>query len=354
MAPRRFEIVEASKATFWTIEVTESSHVERSGAVDTPGFPRTRSFPSPAAAVADAEKLIAEKLRKGWIEIRSALRPRPATTAEAPEVGLTYDAESEWLHATFSGQTSFGPLVTVMLELLGRESPRALRVRCDGDAPGDGFAAVFYGRKGSSLRALVLDTEFRTQAEQRAHRFGDLRLLLRAMPNLQSLFANGEVDLTPASHYKLRELHLLGDPLPGWTIASLARSAFPALQILAISISSGTRSATTADELADALLHLDAPQLSMVTLAGVGDVADTLDALTRAPLPGSWTRLAILGPVGDEGALVARIRERAGALGGVTLTVPLSGEALRDLPVKFDPDVASPCEAFGPKAYEEW
>lgn len=68
MAGRRFEFVEGGSSKFWEIEVQGQGHTVRFGRIGTAGQAKTKSFANEAAAQADAEKLIAEKLRKGYAE----------------------------------------------------------------------------------------------------------------------------------------------------------------------------------------------------------------------------------------------------------------------------------------------
>ncbi len=66
---RRFEFVEDGSSKFWEVTVTGASHTVRYGRKGTAGQEKTKTFPSEAAAKADAEKLVGEKTRKGYAPV---------------------------------------------------------------------------------------------------------------------------------------------------------------------------------------------------------------------------------------------------------------------------------------------
>ena len=64
---RRFEFREGSSSKFWEVELRGHEHVVRFGRTGTDGQTRTKRFGSPEEASRDAEQLIAEKTRKGYV-----------------------------------------------------------------------------------------------------------------------------------------------------------------------------------------------------------------------------------------------------------------------------------------------
>ncbi|WP_081690430.1 DUF4132 domain-containing protein [Conexibacter woesei] len=66
---------------FWTIRVDGSQHTVHYGRTGTAGQVKTKDFPSADKAASDAERLIAEKLRKGYRDATSAT-PMPAPEPE--------------------------------------------------------------------------------------------------------------------------------------------------------------------------------------------------------------------------------------------------------------------------------
>ncbi|MCA8925446.1 MAG: DNA ligase [Planctomycetes bacterium] len=65
---RRFEFVEGSSRKFWEITVHGDAHTVRYGRIGSDGQTKTKAFGGAAAAQADAEKLIAKKTAKGYVE----------------------------------------------------------------------------------------------------------------------------------------------------------------------------------------------------------------------------------------------------------------------------------------------
>jgi predicted DNA-binding WGR domain protein len=65
---RRFEFREGKSSKFWEIAVNGHEHTVRFGRIGSNGQSQTKSFPSASAAQNDADRLIAEKKRKGYRE----------------------------------------------------------------------------------------------------------------------------------------------------------------------------------------------------------------------------------------------------------------------------------------------
>jgi predicted DNA-binding WGR domain protein len=66
---RRFEFVGGTSNKFWQIEVNGTSVTVRFGRNGTAGQSSVKNFADTAKAAKHAEKLIAEKLRKGYVEV---------------------------------------------------------------------------------------------------------------------------------------------------------------------------------------------------------------------------------------------------------------------------------------------
>ena len=65
---RRFEFVGGSSAKFWEVGVSGANVTVRYGRIGTQGQSQTKSLGDAAAAERHAEKLIGEKIRKGYQE----------------------------------------------------------------------------------------------------------------------------------------------------------------------------------------------------------------------------------------------------------------------------------------------
>ncbi len=85
---RTFQYSDAKSHKFWNIAVSGSSFTVTYGKVGSAGQSKTKSFPTPEKAQAEADKLIRQKLKKGYVETT----PRaPAAEAEAFERALAED-----------------------------------------------------------------------------------------------------------------------------------------------------------------------------------------------------------------------------------------------------------------------
>lgn len=66
---RRFEFSEDGSNKFWEIKLDGSAHTVRYGKIGTSGQEKTKDFGDDAAAKKDYDKLIAEKTKKGYVEV---------------------------------------------------------------------------------------------------------------------------------------------------------------------------------------------------------------------------------------------------------------------------------------------
>src|SRR5262245_49390434 len=65
---RELVYMDAKSSKFWNIELSGNSHTVAYGRIGTDGQTLTKSFPSEDAARKDMEKLIREKLGKGYVD----------------------------------------------------------------------------------------------------------------------------------------------------------------------------------------------------------------------------------------------------------------------------------------------
>jgi predicted DNA-binding WGR domain protein len=68
---RHFEFVGGSSQKFWEISISDSSVTVRFGRIGTAGQTQMKSFADQEKAQREAEKLIAEKVKKGYTEKQS-------------------------------------------------------------------------------------------------------------------------------------------------------------------------------------------------------------------------------------------------------------------------------------------
>src|SRR5205823_9312706 len=65
---RHFEFIGGSSRKFWEISASDNSFTVRFGRIGTSGQSQTKTFADEAKANLEAEKLIAEKVKKGYTE----------------------------------------------------------------------------------------------------------------------------------------------------------------------------------------------------------------------------------------------------------------------------------------------
>ena len=80
---RRFEFVEGSSSKFWEIEVEGPRMTVCFGRVGTAGSPKDKTFASAAESEREAAKLVAEKTRKGYVEVGATAPAKAAAPAKA-------------------------------------------------------------------------------------------------------------------------------------------------------------------------------------------------------------------------------------------------------------------------------
>lgn len=462
---RRFELVEGSSKKFWEIAIDGDAHTVRYGRIGASGTEKTKRFASVAAARADAEKLVREKLGKGYVEVvsatispgasapapaprgapqpevakpvakaRSSATPGVRTTlkpprglptivlllagaelstngvteahASAAEAKRAFDRvvrektkqgyqlgaveivadtppveEEEYVHVEEAPQAdppslehdAHGRLVVTfqggipldetgcraLVDELTTRAPALLQLVCDHASPGEAWAQTLGARALPSVKAFIFDTHFQTQARQSENSLGDLGATLRAMPALERLFATGALGLSPTKHLALRELSLLGDPLPQAVLAGLGGSELPALEALVLSLASDAGPVDAATAVA-ALLSLEAPSLRRVHLCSAADAAGALELLLSSPRTGHWSELAVEGTLDEDAALelVERHRARLAQLERIALPLGdyLSSEAEARLRERCPTlcDVSELDDPTLPDAYAGW
>ncbi len=72
MNRRELVFMDSSSNKFWNIELTGDSHTVTYGRAGTDGQSKTKAFADAAAAKKDFDKLVSEKLKKGYVDANSA------------------------------------------------------------------------------------------------------------------------------------------------------------------------------------------------------------------------------------------------------------------------------------------
>jgi predicted DNA-binding WGR domain protein len=83
--PRRFELSDGKSNKFWEVALEGSAVTVRFGKIGTAGQTQTKQHPSDAAARNEHDRLVAEKLKKGYVEATGVAPPKPAATKTIKE-----------------------------------------------------------------------------------------------------------------------------------------------------------------------------------------------------------------------------------------------------------------------------
>ncbi|HVY49094.1 MAG TPA: WGR domain-containing protein, partial [Minicystis sp.] len=87
---RRFEMNDGGASKFWEVDVDGSAVVVRFGRIGAAGQRKEKTLATAEAARAEAEKLVREKLGKGYVEIGGGAAERPTkASAKAPTTATT-------------------------------------------------------------------------------------------------------------------------------------------------------------------------------------------------------------------------------------------------------------------------
>jgi predicted DNA-binding WGR domain protein len=65
---RHFEFIEGTSRKFWEISVSGNAFTVRFGRIGTAGQSQTKTFADEVKAKREADQLISEKLKKGYVE----------------------------------------------------------------------------------------------------------------------------------------------------------------------------------------------------------------------------------------------------------------------------------------------
>lgn len=111
---RRFEFVEGSSSKFWEVSVEGATLTVVFGKIGTAGQTKPKTFGSPEAAQKEADKLVGEKTRKGYVEVGGGTAPAKAAPAAAkkpaanPEYAVFLKAGDGFFAEPDYGEVTFG------------------------------------------------------------------------------------------------------------------------------------------------------------------------------------------------------------------------------------------------------
>jgi predicted DNA-binding WGR domain protein len=95
MSRREFQLIEGTSRKFWSIELEDTAHTVQFGRIGTTGQTQHKAFKTAAEAKGSYDKLIAEKLKKGYQETTYPLVPQPGETPATRPAGAKPAAKAK-------------------------------------------------------------------------------------------------------------------------------------------------------------------------------------------------------------------------------------------------------------------
>lgn len=247
------------------------------------------------------ERIVMLRRKAGLLVVRTeacagdSLRP-PDVLETSDFDGKIELADGRWT-LTFKGdhdEKISREVADALIHRLATAAPRRVQILCDLASPKQAWERALADVQLPSIESFIFDTFFQTQTRQSANSIGDLAVVLRACPNLHSLFATGALSLSAVTQPRLRALHLLGDPLSRSVAQGLGGCRFEALERLVLSLCADGGPAQE-EAFADSLRTLAAPRLQEIHLDGIADPAACLARLLSGGLPPAWKVLSLSG-----------------------------------------------------------
>ncbi len=334
MLARKLVYMDAKSSKFWNISQTGDTYKVTYGRIGSAGQETIKSFASEALAIKDAEKLIKEKLGKGYVDASE-----PDGDGALPLVAFANINQREDLSR--NAGTFVGLRVVDYATDKPARSDAAYRFRSDWDqdnlipslehflatpAAAESTALVigaWFGEDSSNTSEEVLNLliQQRERLPKLAALFigdvtseenemswivqTDMSPLLQAFPKLQLLRTRGGTDLklTPITHSGLRALAMESGGMAASVLRSICSSEFENLEYLEIWLGTEDYGATiTVEDLQPLLSGKLFPKLKYLGLRN-SDIVDRIAAVVvNSPL---LQRLEILdlslGTLTDEG-----------------------------------------------------
>lgn len=332
---RELIYMDAKSSKFWNIQLEGSSHTVTYGRIGSAGQSATKPFASEELARKDADKLIKEKLAKGYVDA-AAQAPQSGQLLSVAFTSILHMEEIQRNAGTFVGQrvVDFDSTKdarsdvayrfrtdyekdTLMEDLeLFAHSPVAAQVTAlvvgawqGGDSGEDSSSVIAalasHAAHFPKLMALYLGDIISDEIEMSWIQQSDLSPLLEAFPQLQLLRTRGGegLELSRPRHANLRALALETGGLSASVVQSLGRAEFPNLEYLELWLGTEDYGRTTGlQDLQPILQGQLFPKLRYLGLRNCDIIDEIAEALPGAPLLQQLEVLDLsLGTLGDRG-----------------------------------------------------
>jgi len=340
---RELVYMDAKSSKFWNIELEGKSHTVTFGRIGSNGQSATKSFPTEEAARKDMEKLIKEKLGKGYVDAATsgASATSAATSTEGlipliafssinrredigqnagtfvgkrvvdydpekpPKTDVVYRFRSDW------DDNELGPNLEHFLNSTAASTATALVIGAwHGDDPELTSANVIDVLvKGKdrlpNLAAVYIGDITSEENEMSWIKQSDISPLLSAFPNLQLLRSRGGdgLELKSPRHDNLRGLAIEAGGLDVGVIRSVSTSNFPNLEYLELWLGTDEYGANaTVADLQPILSGNLFPKLKYLGLRNTQIADDVAGVVVNSPIVNRIETLDLsLGVLTDEG-----------------------------------------------------
>ena len=340
MEKRELVYMDAKSSKFWRIELNGNAHTVVYGRTGTDGQTKTKEFDSDEAAKKDFDKMVASKLKKGYVEQSSG-----SDTGDA-EDGLPFAS----FHSVFKSSDIFNNVKTFVgmkvveydPEKGGSKNGKFIsKFRSDwendtlmehlqhfvesecaehavglvignwsGDDPDkDCERIVDYLTKNAgrlpNLRAIYLGDIVQEENEISWIHQTDISPLLNAFPNLEMLRVRGGdgLSIKKPAHKRLRGLAIETGGLPKSVVQSVCKAKFPNLEFLELWLGTEEYGADFAvSDLQPILANKNFPKLKYLGLRNSDMADDIATVVTNSPVAQQVEFLDLsLGTMTDDG-----------------------------------------------------
>ncbi len=341
MNRRELVFMDSSSNKFWHIELVDDSHTVTYGRSGTAGQTKTKSFSDADAAKKDFEKLIAAKLKKGYVDAHSETASAGDSGDALPTLAfrgvlkqddiyqntktfigkrvVDYDPDKK---TTPGGKTVYRfrsdydepnclPHLTHFLSTPAAADAVGIVIGnwagedCDADPLEVIQLLCESSKKLSKLKAIYLGDIIPEENEMSWIHTADVTPLLQAFPDLELLRTRGAegLALSVPKHSKLRGLICESGGLPADVVRSIGRSDFPALEHLELWLGTQQYGGDSTVEDLQPILSGDLfPNLRYLGLRNCEFADDVAAVIVNSPLVQRIETLDLsLGVITDEG-----------------------------------------------------
>ena len=224
---RIFIFQDAKSQKFWSIDVEGTGFTVQYGRLGTEGQSSTKNFDTEDKCQKEADKLIAEKTKKGYAE-------------STEETVKSSKVETKKYYTSYDSGTSIEDLAQKILKDPKRDDLKHITLGDWGDGgEGESCQAVIdmfveNADKFSHLESLFLGDMDYESCEVSWIVQGDYSKLWAALPNLKSLTIKGsqELELGTIDHQNLQKLEIICGGLGSDVLKSISEAKLPSLESL--------------------------------------------------------------------------------------------------------------------------